>query len=81
MNYHGATVAIVGHSVCPGNSALDGPALWTARIENGRVAEWRVYEDSAENRVRLGHHGVGPRAEAVRSARLPRSSHSAADPG
>ena len=54
MSSRGAIVAIVGHSVCPSNEALDGRALWTARIEHGRVAEWRVHEDTAENRARLG---------------------------
>ena len=32
---------------------LAGAALWTATIENARVAEWRVYEDTSENRKRL----------------------------
>jgi ketosteroid isomerase-like protein len=33
---------------------LDGPALWTAKIRAGKVSEWRVYEDTSENRKRLG---------------------------
>jgi len=37
-----------------GNALLDGPALWTARTRDDKVAEWRVYEDSTENRARLG---------------------------
>jgi hypothetical protein len=26
------------------------PVIWTASIENNLIAEWRVYEDSDENR-------------------------------
>jgi len=26
------------------------PAIWTARIENDLVAEWRIHEDTVENR-------------------------------
>jgi len=37
----GDTVAITGHSECsvPG---LAGPARWTARVRDGKVAQWRV---------------------------------------
>ena len=35
-------------------AALDGPAIWTARIEDGKVSEWRLYEDTPANRARLG---------------------------
>lgn len=30
------------------------PAIWTARIENDRVAEWRIYEDTGKNRKKFG---------------------------
>ena len=46
-------VAVMGRSVCS-VPALDGPALWTARIREGRVWEWRVYEDTPETRARIG---------------------------
>lgn len=46
-------VTIAGRSHCD-DTRLDGPALWTARIVNGRVAEWRVLEDTAANRRRIG---------------------------
>ena len=46
-------VIIMGYSTCS-NKALDGPALWTAKIENDLVAEWRILEDSKENRRLLG---------------------------
>ena len=29
---------------------LDGPALWSAKLRDGLIAEWRVYLDSPENR-------------------------------
>jgi ketosteroid isomerase-like protein len=46
-------VVVTGRSVCS-EPALDGPALWTARIRDGRVCEWRVYEDTPETRTRIG---------------------------
>ena len=45
-------VLITGYSTCS-MAALDGPAIWTARIRNGKVAEWRVYDDSEANRQHL----------------------------
>ena len=48
----GNLVFVIGHSTCS-HEPLDGPALWTARIENDLVAEWRVYLDSPENREKL----------------------------
>jgi ketosteroid isomerase-like protein len=45
-------VLVIGHSTCS-HEPLDGPALWTARIENDLVAEWRVYLDTPENREKL----------------------------
>lgn len=46
-------VIIIGYSTCS-TKALDGPALWTAIIENDLVAEWRILEDSKENRKLFG---------------------------
>jgi ketosteroid isomerase-like protein len=46
------TVTIVAHSVCS-EAALAGPALWTATIRDDKVAGWRVYSDTPENRQRL----------------------------
>lgn len=45
-------VLVIGHSTCS-FEPLDGPALWTAKVENGLVAEWRVYLDTIENRKKL----------------------------
>ena len=32
---------------------LDGPSLWSAKVHEGRVSEWRVYEDTDQNRRNL----------------------------
>ena len=49
LETRGDTVFILGYSTCSFDP-LDGPAIWTARVEKGLVVEWRVYLDSAENR-------------------------------
>ena len=48
----GDFVVIEGYSTCS-YDPLDGPALWTAKVENDLVAEWRVYLDTEENRKML----------------------------
>jgi len=53
LTEHGDVVAVVGHSVCA-EPSLAGPALWTARITDGKVAEWRVHTDTPGNRAQLG---------------------------
>jgi ketosteroid isomerase-like protein len=50
----GAAVIAVGRSVCTTEPALDGAALWAVGVASGKVAEWRVYEDTAANRAELG---------------------------
>lgn len=45
-------VMIEGFSTCS-EKMLDGPALWTAKIEGDKISEWRVYEDSEMNRSRI----------------------------
>ena len=45
-------VLVIGHSTCS-HEPLDGPALWTATVEDDLVTEWRVYLDTSENRERL----------------------------
>ena len=52
LTARGDLVVLAGHSVCP-QPALAGPALWTAMIRDGRVAEWRVYEDTPQTRHQL----------------------------
>lgn len=50
---NGDTIAIEGRSSCS-DPRLDGPALWRARIRDGRVAAWQVYKDTPEMRRSLG---------------------------
>lgn len=45
-------VLITGYSTCS-YEPLDGPAIWTAKVENDLLSEWRVYEDTVENRKKL----------------------------
>ncbi len=45
-------VIMVGFSECS-YAPLDGPAIWTAKIRDVLVAEWRVYEDTEEVRRKL----------------------------
>ena len=46
-------VIMMGFSECS-HDPLDGPAIWTAKIRDERVAEWRVYDDKEEVRKELG---------------------------
>jgi ketosteroid isomerase-like protein len=48
----GDRVFVIGHSTCS-FKPLDGPALWTVKVEDGLIAEWRVYLDTVENRENL----------------------------
>jgi len=48
----GDVVVVLGYSTCS-FAALDGPALWRATIRDGKVAEWRVFADTAANRAML----------------------------
>lgn len=45
-------VVILGHSTCS-EKLLDGPALWTAQCRAEKIAEWRVYKDTLDNRKLL----------------------------
>jgi hypothetical protein len=46
-------VVIKGKSTCSNEDKLNKNALWSARIQNDKVSEWQVYEDSSENRMKL----------------------------
>jgi len=54
MHEREGVVIVVGRSVCSDDSDLEGPALWTARVDGNLVAEWRVHDDTPEGRRRLG---------------------------
>jgi ketosteroid isomerase-like protein len=46
-------VTISGKSTCSNEERLNTDALWSARVQNDKVSEWQVYEDSPENRSKL----------------------------
>jgi ketosteroid isomerase-like protein len=48
----GDTIVAIGRSECS-DPRLAGPAVWTAKIADKRVSEWRVWEDNAETRRAL----------------------------
>ena len=52
MEIRGDVVITFGHSRCS-DQRLNGPALWTAIIKNNLIQEWRVYDDTPENRKLL----------------------------
>lgn len=36
-------VVMIGYSTCSTEPKLNGPSMWTAKVCNDRVSEWRVY--------------------------------------
>jgi hypothetical protein len=52
MRVTGDAVAIAGRSSCA-DPRLDGSALWSAKLRDRRICEWRVYDDTAADRERL----------------------------
>jgi len=51
----GNLVIVAGYSTCS-FEALDGPALWRAKVSGGLIKEWHVYDDTDANRLRLDLH-------------------------
>ena len=56
LSVRGDLVMATGYSVCS-KPVLNGPAIWTARVRGGKVAEWRVHEDTPEVRELPGVEG------------------------
>jgi predicted SnoaL-like aldol condensation-catalyzing enzyme len=46
-------VILIGYATWERDSPADH-AIWTARIEDDLVAEWRIFHDTEENRKRFG---------------------------
>ena len=46
-------VILLGYSTCS-HKPLDGPAIWTATIRDNLVAKWQIFEDTPEERKKLG---------------------------
>ncbi|MFX1250262.1 MAG: nuclear transport factor 2 family protein [Promethearchaeota archaeon] len=56
-NFHrvesrGDLVILIGYAYWSEKNPYD-PAIWTAKIENDLVAEWRIYHESEETRKKL----------------------------
>jgi ketosteroid isomerase-like protein len=49
----GNLVIILGYAIWSKNTLEQDHAIWTARIENDRVALWQIFEDTEENRKKL----------------------------
>jgi ketosteroid isomerase-like protein len=56
IHVDGDTAVSVGRSECS-FAALHGPALWIATVRDGTVTEWRVADDTADQRGALGIEG------------------------
>jgi hypothetical protein len=52
MMEKGSSIIIEGYSTCS-EVKLNGKAIWSTKIINNKIAEWRVYEDSPDNRKKL----------------------------
>lgn len=46
-------VILIGYAKWSKVSSEEDHAIWTAKIENDLVVEWRIYEDTDENRNKL----------------------------
>ncbi|MFW9918808.1 MAG: nuclear transport factor 2 family protein [Candidatus Thorarchaeota archaeon] len=53
VTIHNGLTVMIGQSRCT-YAPLNGPAIWTAKIREGLLSEWRVYLDTSENRLKLG---------------------------
>ena len=53
VQVYGDFVAIAGYATCS-YPELDGSFLWSAKVQDGLVSEWRVYVDDEENRNKIG---------------------------
>ena len=54
VQVRGDTVIVIGRSVCTEHGDLDGRAIWTATVVAPAVAEWRVHDDTPDDRELLG---------------------------
>ncbi len=50
-------VVIVGFADWSEEQPYD-PVIWTAKVEGDRIAEWRIYDDTEQNRQELGLSGA-----------------------
>jgi hypothetical protein len=45
-------VVMVGYSTCSNEPKLNGASMWTARVRDERVSEWRVYWLNARTKAK-----------------------------
>jgi ketosteroid isomerase-like protein len=50
VEIQGDIVVIVGHAFWSEEKPLD-PVIWSARVDGNRIRQWRIYEDTLENRL------------------------------
>lgn len=53
VSAHAELIVLMGRTSCS-DARLDGAALWSARVRDEQVSEWRVFEDTVSNRKLLG---------------------------
>lgn len=54
LSNEGRTMMTKQYGAVPLEDDLQGPAIWTAIVCDGKVAQWRVYDDTAKTRHLLG---------------------------
>ncbi len=53
----GGTYVPKGRSLKPENK-WETPAVWVARVQGGKIAEWRIYSDNEPIRARMRRSGL-----------------------
>jgi hypothetical protein len=46
-------VVMTGRAACSNIESLNKKVLWSAVVENDKLSEWKIYDDTIENRKRL----------------------------
>ena len=52
--FGGEVLRVSGHLQLPRDVEFPDRVIWSARIEDGLVAEWRLYPDTPESHKELG---------------------------
>lgn len=53
MESRGNLVILIGYAKWSKDSLEEDHAIWTAKVEEDRVAEWCIYEITEENRIKF----------------------------
>lgn len=54
LSEDGRAIMIKQNGAVPPDNELQGPAIWSAIVCDGKIAQWRIYDDNAETRHALG---------------------------